>query len=127
MGEITGLRYWMPQRQLVLAIPTSLIQRHQVGSSKDLIRGLETSGTLTIRSRAMDVDANSREDTVMHNVHCLGFAALLMGVIPFASAEKACAGGDGADASSALGVAYDHFDQDLSKTWCRRNEVDCFC
>jgi len=75
----------------------------------------------------MDVDANSREDTVMHNVHCLGFAALLMGVIPFASAEKACAGGDGADASSALGVAYEHFDQDLSKTWCRRNEVDCFC
>jgi len=52
----------------------------------------------------------------MHRVYCLGFAALLMGVIPFASAEKTCAGGDGADASSAHRVACEHFDQDLSKT-----------
>ncbi|WP_422506380.1 hypothetical protein [Stenotrophomonas sp. GZD-301] len=52
----------------------------------------------------------------MHKAYCLGFAALLMGAIPFASAEEACVGGGGEDASSALRVAYEHFDHDLSKT-----------
>lgn len=53
----------------------------------------------------------------MKNASCLAalVAALLMGAIPLARAEKACAAG-GADISSALRAAYQHFDQDLSRT-----------
>ncbi len=42
-------------------------------------------------------------------------AAFLVGTIPLARSENACAVG-GADISSALRAAYDHFDEDLSRT-----------